>query len=202
MEVKNQLQLLSNLYKPERGTFRFSWLWSCVVGLLIPYISKDHSSTILGVKQFKTIYLGPPDPLRWRHSDPSFEPSDHQSKPIHTLSHPRHLNCHNSTVRTSSFMYVSVFLISLWHFIIYDLVVGNTAQLGMLLPYGRWVMCCFILMFWLVFGGGSYCPQAVCPPSAARQRSGRDDVGPGVPSLFGSAGWHVVHCQYCILQGG
>jgi hypothetical protein len=117
-------------------TFRFSWFWSCVVGLPVPYISKDHSATILEVKQFKTIYLGPLDPLIWRHSDPPFELSDPQHKPHHTLSHLTHLNCHNSAVRTSRFMYVSVFFISLRHFIIYDLVVGNTAQLGMLLLCG------------------------------------------------------------------
>jgi hypothetical protein len=52
-----------------------SWLWSCVVGLPVSYISKDHSATILGLKQFKNIYLGPLDPLRWRHSDPLFETS-------------------------------------------------------------------------------------------------------------------------------
>jgi len=54
------------------------------------------------------------------------------------MSHSRLLNHHNSAVRISSFMYVSVFLISLFHFIIYD-PVGNTAQLGMRLLSGRWV---------------------------------------------------------------
>jgi len=76
---------------------------------------------------------------------------NHQSKRNHTVSHPRHLNHHNSAVRTSSFMYVSVFLISLWHFIIYDPVAGNTAQLVMLLPSGRWVISWFVLMCWLAF---------------------------------------------------
>ena len=60
------------------------------------------------------------------------------------------MNHHNSAVRTSSFMYVSMFLISVWHFIIYD-PVGNTAQLGMLLLSGRWVMSWFILMCSLAF---------------------------------------------------
>jgi len=139
MKVTKLIKVVVQFVQTWTWTFRFSWLWSCVVGLLVPYILKDHSATILGVKQFKTIYLGPLDPLRWRHSDPS-EPSDHQPKPNHTVSRPRHLNCHNSAVRTSCFMYMSVFFISLWHFIIYDPVVGNTAQLVMLLPCGRWVM--------------------------------------------------------------
>ena len=109
---------------------------------------------------------------------------NHQPKPIHTVSHPIHLNHHNSAVRTSSFMYVNMFLISLWHFIIYDPVVGNTAQLGMLLPSGRWVMCWFILLCWLAFGGGSYCPQAICPPSTAWRRCRHDDAGPGAISCL------------------
>ena len=66
------------------------------------------------------------------------------------MSHPRFLDHHISAVRTSSFMYVSMFFISVWHFIIYD-PIGNTAQLGMLLPSGRGVMCWFVLMCYLAF---------------------------------------------------
>lgn len=54
-------------------TFRFSWSWSCVVGSLVPYVSKDHNATIFRVRQFKTIYLGWLDCWRWSHSDPTFE---------------------------------------------------------------------------------------------------------------------------------
>ena len=90
---------------------------------------------------------------------------DHQSKPNHTVSHPRHLNRHISAVRISSSMYVNVFLISLWHFIIYDPVVGNAAQLGMLLPSGRWVMCWLVLMCCLGFQRRKLLPPKpyVCP---------------------------------------
>jgi len=160
MKVSKLIKVVVQFVQTWTWTFRFSWLWSCVVGLLVPYISKDHSATILGVKQFKTIYLGPLDPLRWRHSDPSFELSDHHPQPNHTLSHPTHLNHHNSAVRTSSFMYVSVFLISLWHFIIYYPVVGNTVHLGMLLLSGRWVLWWFVLMCWLVFWRRQLLPRS------------------------------------------
>jgi hypothetical protein len=46
-------------------------------------------------------------------------------------------------------MYVSVILISLLHFIIYDPVVGNTAQLGMLLLFGRCVLLSQQYLRWL-----------------------------------------------------
>jgi len=189
MKVSKLIKVVVQFVQTWTWTFRFSWLWSCVVGLLVPYISKDHSATILGVKQFKTIYLGPLDPLRWRHSDPSFELSDHHPQPNHTLSHPTHLNHHNSAVRTSSFMYVSVFLISLWHFIIYDPVVGNTAQLGMLLPSGGWVMC------WLAFRRWQLLLPSRMSAQCCMMKLRAWWCWTGCAILFGSAGWHVVHCQ-------
>jgi len=151
MKVSKSITVVVLFVQTWTWTFRFLWLWSCVVGLLVPYVLTDRSATILGGKQFKTIYLEPLDPLRWRHSDPSFETSQTANPNLITLSHPRQLNRHNSAVRPSGFMYVSVFLVWLWHFMIYYPVVGNTAQVGMLLPSGRWVICWFILMCWLAF---------------------------------------------------
>ena len=80
------------------------------------------------------------------------------------MSHARLLNHQNSAVRISSFMYVSVFLISLSHFIIYD-PVCNAAQLGMRLPSGRWVMCWFVLICCLAFQRWQLLPPKpyVCP---------------------------------------
>jgi hypothetical protein len=73
MKVSKLIKVVVLFLQTWTWTFRFSWLWGCVVGLLVPYILKNHSATILGFKQFRTIHLGPLDPLRWRHSDTSFE---------------------------------------------------------------------------------------------------------------------------------
>jgi hypothetical protein len=87
MNVSKLIKVVVQFVQTWTWTFRFSWLWSSVVGLPVPYISKDHSATVLGVKQFKTIYLGLLDPLRWRHSDPSFEMSETTNPKLFTHCH-------------------------------------------------------------------------------------------------------------------